>query len=91
MDKNVRAQTFMAWSKEVSKDSKFLYKVYRELDKVGMFPPGMDKFSVESHPVFIKMASSGLFEGPTVMAVIKKIVGAYERTLIKQWDAENTD
>ena len=89
MDKNTRAQTFLEWSKEKAKDSKFLYQVYRQLDKVGMFPPGMDRHSVESHPVFIKMASSGMFEGPTVMAVIKKIVGAYERELIKQWDAES--
>ena len=90
MDTNVRAKAFLEWSREKSKDVRFLYGVYRQLDAKGIFPPGMDKFSVETAPCFVKMAASGFVEGPTVMAIIKKIAGAYERELIKRWDAESS-
>jgi len=91
MDTNVRAKTFLEWSGEKSKDPRFLYGVYRQLDAKGIFPPGMDKYSVETAPCFVKMAASGFVEGPTVMAIIKKIVGAYERELIRQWDKRDSD
>ena len=91
MESQLRANKFLDWSREQSRDGKFLYEVYRQLDKSGVFPPGMDRMSVETAPCFVKMAASGFVEGPTVMAIIKKIVGAYERELLRQWDKRDAD
>lgn len=84
-DGNDRARAVWDWKRDMLNDPAFVYLVYKELDKAGLFPPGMRRLDVERQPATVKLAASVPYEGPTAAEIIKKVCRAYDRAVEGKW------